>query len=633
MQSQQSRRNNKDSQSKSTQQKQQPLLAFRVLGALPLVNSSFSLAKNYYFKTKDSSDLLKSGLDFAESSVIYASAPLVTKYEEIDHFASNKLNQLEKLYENRDKVVDDIAQKSLKTIKKVTYPVGFTLGLASQARDKAMDIASPMVEKAFDYADEVVDNLMPADEPEDAEYLKMTVLQRKNPLRRVRNRTTLLSLVNLPSNSIIYGAHLSLEAYHFSALLADRFFYNMDRLLKLRSNIQFLTKISSAPLALIYPSNRQRLYDFLRGDGLNYINWSIEETLAKGEKLSGYLKENGLPNNAELLETALSGVKQLQSFLARFNKQSSIEAREEERSAPAEEEEKKEESEKPKPAARRRVINNEERPASFMTGDASAAEELEQEKQAKSDAKEPVFDLPEILFEEKVDEEGFSRARPGNVGHNHKVIPSRIAHNIAPTTSTFTHTADAIINNNPYGALLKDKHIHEKQTAARVGKDSLVVMDGTGHVAVAVAHEEPAEILSTKDDEALFFTDADVEGWKSVDNDVHHRRHHHSRPHRKVEDKEESAKEIEEEEEQKEEQEEKPVNLNERMLVVKSDVGLVAIAESKPNWSSSQEMGEWEQPKKTFHHTTLQNEEKKAHDQVHVDAQGNANPYSLLQSQ
>eukprot|EP01111_Echinosteliopsis_oligospora_P001064 TRINITY_DN113_c0_g1_i3.p1 TRINITY_DN113_c0_g1~~TRINITY_DN113_c0_g1_i3.p1 ORF type:complete len:549 (-),score=157.15 TRINITY_DN113_c0_g1_i3:521-2074(-) len=512
----QSRRNPQqiDAQSKSAQQQKQPLLAFRVLGALPLVNSSYSLAKGYYLKTKESSDFLKNGLDFAETSVLFASAPIVNRYEKIDHYASSKLNQLEELYENREQVVDDVAKKSLNAIKRATYPVGFTLGLASQARDKAFGLATPIVEKAFDYADEVVDNLMPADEPEDAEYLKMTVLQRKNPMRRLKNRTTLISLLNLPSNSLNYTTRLTLQAYHTSSLVADRLFYNIDRLLKLRSNIQLLTKVTTAPLSLVFASNRQKLYEFMKGDGLNYINWSIDETLSIGEKLREYLKENGLPNNADLLDTALNGVKQLQGFIRKMTKkQTSIEARESEQDQHLKQREASSSSSSQKRltlTGRRHFVNHEESTGSFMTGDDATTEELIHEKQAKSDAKEPIFDVPEILFEQKVDDEGFSRARQGNVGHNQKVIPTRVAHAIAPTTSSSTHTSSALVSNNPYGALLKGKakHPQEKQTAAHVGKDSLVVMDGMGGVAVAVAKEEADQSYMTnnnKDEGELFF--------------------------------------------------------------------------------------------------------------------------------
>lgn len=274
-----------------------------------------------------------------------------------------------------------------------------------------------------------------------------------------------------------------------------------------------------------------------------------------------------------------------------------------------------------------------------MTGDDATTEELIHEKQAKSDAKEPIFDVPEILFEQKVDDEGFSRARLGNVGHNQKVIPTRVAHAIAPTTSSSTHTSSALVSNNPYGALLKGKakHPQEKQTAAHVGKDSLVVMDGMGGVAVAVAKEEVDQSYimnnNNKDEGELFFTDADaIDGWETVDNERRRRRNHHNKStHKEAEQqkKEELKKEKEEEEE---EEEEKPVSIDEHKLIVKSDVGLVAIAPSHPNWSSPQGDDDWVEPKKTFHHTTLQHEEKKIHPTT-VDSQGNNNPYAVLQSQ
>eukprot|EP00026_Physarum_polycephalum_P003232 Phypoly_transcript_03242.p1 GENE.Phypoly_transcript_03242~~Phypoly_transcript_03242.p1 ORF type:complete len:777 (+),score=180.05 Phypoly_transcript_03242:72-2402(+) len=285
------------------------LLALRVLNALPYSSS----VKDLYTRTKQSNEIFKVGLDLAESCAVAVSSPFINKYAAIDRFAALQLEKIE------DKYGVDLVAKS---VGAVAYPIGYSLGLAGFARNKVTGLAAPVVDYTYEVADVVIDQLLPPDYDEsmEEEYRKISHLQHKNPIDLLKERTTIGSLIRLPSTTFLLSMNLFTSTLYLCTGFASM---SMGRMITSASNLinsintQFEADLKH-PWTVMNSGDLTKLSKLIIFNGIKSFNESLSELENQILDLSRYLDDRNLPHNSQVLKYVASKLKSIERRLIRL---------------------------------------------------------------------------------------------------------------------------------------------------------------------------------------------------------------------------------------------------------------------------------------------------------------------------
>lgn len=298
-------------QSPPQSRKQGGLLSSRIWNSLPYVDS----VTDFYLRKKQSNEALRFGLNIAEycASTAVNAVPFKSRYEALDRFAGTTLDKLEEKYG------EDLLKKSVTAI---AYPVGYSLGLAGFARSKVMGIANPAVEMSYEWADIVIDKLLPPDSDEslEEEYRKMKHLGLKSPFSRIKERATINSLLNMPANALsLYWDVLTSGAYlgmGFTTMSLQRMFHTVDVLVH---NINFVfEEVLQHPYSFVYNTDFSKLYHATLFYGVRYVNGYILELERLALDLSQYLEDRNLPYNSQVASFVAERIKLIERRLVKL---------------------------------------------------------------------------------------------------------------------------------------------------------------------------------------------------------------------------------------------------------------------------------------------------------------------------
>jgi hypothetical protein len=280
-----------------------------VLNAFPYSN----LVKDFYNRTKDSNDILRLGLNIAESCAIAVSSPFVSKYVAVDKFAASQLERIE------DRLGLDLVATS---VGAVAYPIGFSLGLAGFARSKVLGLATPVVEYTYEVADMVIDQLLPPDDDEtmEDEYRKNSLLQQKSPFQRIKERATFDSVIHLPSTAFLLSTNLFSSSLYicagFASMSLNRLVASATTLIN-SINAQFEADLMH-PWKVVYNGDLIRLYRAILFHGIRTVNLIVYETESRAFELSQYLEERNLPYNSQVFKFVASRLKWIERRLVKI---------------------------------------------------------------------------------------------------------------------------------------------------------------------------------------------------------------------------------------------------------------------------------------------------------------------------